>query len=324
MKIIRRYVLLMIVAIAWFGYSSFAQTSHLWNIVMSFCNEDKQTNEIDLAVQAWEKIPMCVQFTNTHTQDLSIGVEFVDAVIMNNAAKNRACSTPDSPKVQFANFIQAYNHTIVLQAWATVKKYFNITYPIFFGWLSHGCLLYTVIDDQPKNQGMLGAIVRSAKFIDMFVSTGEVEQSVNIHQKTSIKKQGDEYVVSLWIVNKGNIDEKMQIKTTVSNILGFKKEFIFDIILPASTWITITSEKFILPGYGWPFRLSSKIVYTPEFNFNITDGEGISKIHEWGTKNIQNISFVRTRRSGIVIFFFLFVVWRNIRKFLQKNKKIHK
>jgi hypothetical protein len=76
---------------------------------------------------------MCVQFTNTHTQDLSIGVEFVDAVIINDAAKNRACSTPDSPKVQFANFIQAYNHTIVLQAGATVKKYFNIKYPIFFG-----------------------------------------------------------------------------------------------------------------------------------------------------------------------------------------------
>jgi hypothetical protein len=81
----------------------------------------------------------------------------------------------------------------------------------------------------------MNVTVRSAKFIDVFVTTGEVKQMVDISPNPTLQQKEDEYVFNMGIVNKGNVEEKIEILSKVSNILGYKKEFVFDIIVPANT-----------------------------------------------------------------------------------------
>jgi hypothetical protein len=83
---------------------------------MQFCNNNQKTNEIDTIIKAGQKTPLCIQFTNTSNQKLTVNIEFVDAVVTDDAFKNRACNAPDRPKTHFANFMQEYTHTIVLQS----------------------------------------------------------------------------------------------------------------------------------------------------------------------------------------------------------------
>ncbi len=298
----------------------FAQTSHLWNIEMEFCNYNQAGNEIDVTTKAWEKLPICIQLRNTSNVKLKIGIEFVDATITDDTFKHRACNAPDRPKTQFANFIQTYDHSLIIWPWETIKKNYSIQYSAWFKWLSHGCILYNVLDDIPKNQTM-NVTVRSAKFIDVFVTTGEVKQMVDISPNPTLQQKEDEYVFNMGIVNKGNVEEKIEILSKVSNILGYKKEFVFDIIVPANTWVLVTSKSFVLPKYWWVFLLNSKISYTPQFNFNITDGKPPSEIYAGGKKDMRHILFIWNRQSGVAIFIGILFIWWIIRIFYKKKEK---
>lgn len=295
---------------------SFGQTPRLWDIEMRFCNNDQTANEVDFTTNVGKNLPICIELKNKAKKSATIGIEFVDAVITDDEFKDRACNAPDRAKPQFGNYVQTYDHNIILQWGETVKKEYIVKYPGWFEWLSHGCLLYNVINDQPEENSMINVIVRSAKFIDVFVGKGKVSQVISMTTPT-IKKVGDEYILTLWINNKGNVDEKISITSTLSNIIGPKKEFKFDSIVPANTWIIFTTTSMVLPTFGWIFLLKSKVTYTPQFNFNITNGKKPSEMYTWGIKNIQNFLFIWTRRSGIMIFITLLILYIII-KYIQK------
>ena len=82
---------------------------------------------------------------------------------------------------------------------------------------------------------MVSVMVRSAKFIDIFVSSGKVIQVVKMSPKPTIQKAGDEYTITVSMINKGNVEEKINITSTLSNILGYKKDISFDAVIPANT-----------------------------------------------------------------------------------------
>ena len=65
---------------------------------------------------------------------------------------------------------------------------------------------------------MFSIVVRSVKYIDIYVEKTSIMQSISIDQSQKIKKQEDEYSLDFFLVNKGNIDEKVNVKTTISNI----------------------------------------------------------------------------------------------------------
>ncbi|MEI6673417.1 MAG: hypothetical protein WCL02_09320 [bacterium] len=61
--------------------------------------------------------------------------------------------------------------------------------------MSHGCLLYNVVNEQTE-ESIINVIVRSAKFIDVFVGKGKVKQVVSM-KNPILKKVGDEYTITL-------------------------------------------------------------------------------------------------------------------------------
>jgi len=306
-----------------FGFLFFtkthAQASEMGSVEVGFCNNNQKNRELDLVAQAGKSLPICVEFTNSSTNPININIEFLDSVITADAFKDRACNAPDRPKTQFGNFMSPYVGETVLPPWQTIQKEYVIRYPIGFSWMSHGCLAYNIIWWDISNAGMFSVRVRAVRYLDVLVSDGKAIQAIIISQKPHIQKKGNEYVVIMWIKNNWNVDEKIHIDSAIYNALWFKQSFAFDAIIPVDTWMVFTSPSFILPVYGWLFLLSSKIGYTPQLNFNIDNGKPSAQMYTGGTKNLQNISFIWTRTSWVLLFISLLIVISWIRK--KQHKK---
>lgn len=287
-----------------------AQPYLLGMIEVKFCNNNQTKKELDMVNKAGEKLPICVEFTNKATTPITINIEFLDSVITDDNLKDRACNAADRPKTQFGNFMLPYKWEVIIPAQKTIQRKYDIKHPVGFSWWSHGCLAYNIVGEDIKNESMFTIRIRSIKYLDVFVSDTESIQAFALSQKPKFNKIGDEYEINLWIFNKGNIDENIHIKSTLSNIFGFTKEFYFDLTLPANTWMILTTPSFILPVYGWFFWLKSEIAYTPMFNFNITNAQEPSQIYTEGIKNTQTLLFVWTRQSRIMIIILLvFILW---------------
>ena len=298
-----------------------AENYSVGTVDVNFCNYDQTNNELDLVAKAGEKLPICVEFTNKAKVPITINAEFLDSTITEDTIKNRACNAADRPKTQFANFMLPYVWEANLWAQQTIKKEYTIKYPIGFSWLSHWCLAYNIIWADIKNSNMFMIRIRSIKYLDISVSNTEPIQTVDIQQKPTIKKVWDEYSMSIWVNNKGNIDEFFYITSILSNILGYQKENILTGTIPANSWIVLTTKTFILPAYGWPFLLYNKISYAPKFNFNITDGKKKSQKYTWGIKITQKILFIWTRQSGLLLFVLLLFIIKTIHKRYKKKQE---
>lgn len=304
----------MIVALSFLFSAKVSAQSYLLGMIdINFCNHDQANKELDVIAKAGEDYPLCVEFTNKSTSDITINVEFLDSIITDDSIKNRACNAADRPKRHFGNFLLPYEKDITLPAQETTQKIYMTKYPIGFSWLSHGCLAYYIVGGDIADSDMLTVRIRSIKYIDIFVANKTPIQVIKLSQAPILTRIDNEYIISFWLVNQWNIDEKIHVVNTLSNIFGYQKEFNFDAIIPANTWIILTTPSFIMPIYGWPYRFKGKISYTPQFDFNITQWVHPSQLYAWGTKKMQALLFIRSRQSRITIGmlgFFIYVSWR--------------
>ena len=304
-----------------------AQSFLLGMIEVKFCNFDQTNKELDLVSQAGNTLPICVEFTNKSVTPVTLNIEFLDSVITSDNIKDRACNASDRSKTQFGNFMLPYSWAITLPAKQTIQKEYSIKHPIGFSWLSHGCLAYNLVWGDINGNDMFTIRIRSIKYVDIFVSDTQAVQMIYVSQSPILKKLKDEWVVTLWVNNRGNVDEKIHVTNVISNMFGYYKDFILDATVPANTGILLTTPSFILPAYGWPFWFTSKISYTPEFNFNITSGKHPSQIYAGGTRKIRTILFVWTRQSRTTIFVlltFVFLIYWGTKKKKQIVKKMVK
>lgn len=319
-KIMKWLYIVMLLSFGFVLYTKVsAQSYTLGMIEVNFCNDNQSRSELDLISKAGTPLPICVQFVNTSTSPITINAEFLDSLITSDELKDRACNAADRPKTQFGNFLLPYSWEIVLPPQQTVQKEYTIQYPIGFSWLSHGCLAYHIVWEDVSNEYMFTIRLRSIKYLDVLVSDTKAVQVLDISQWARIKRMGDEYIITLWIKNKGNVDEKVHITSILSNMFWYQKDFSFDVIIPASSWIVLTTPSFILPVYGWLFQLKSTIDYTPKFNFNITDGKQPSQIYAWWTKTIQNILIVWTRESWIILIIIILCATGIVRLIYRKK-----
>lgn len=207
---------------------SFAQSYLLGMVDVHFCNYDQTNTELDLVSKAGEKLTLCVEFTNKASDPITVNTEFLDSIITSDNIKNRACNASDRPKLQFGNFLLPYTWEVTLPANTTLQKEYTMQYPIGFSWLSHGCLAYNIVWDDIKDSSMFTIRIRAIKYLDVFVSETKPIQTIRLSQSPTISKTDDEYIMSFWIQNKGNIAEKIHITSILSNIFWFQKEFTFD------------------------------------------------------------------------------------------------
>lgn len=285
-----------------------AQSYLLGMIEIHFCNHQLENKELDIIAKAGEPQDICVEITNKGRQNIVLNLEFLDSIITSDNIKNRTCNASDRPKTQFGNFILPHSWEVILPPKSTVQKTYTIDYPIWFSGLSHGCLAYYIVWSNIPDSNIITVRIRSIKFIDIYVSETKAQQKITLSQSPTISKIDNEYIISFWIKNEGNIPEKIHITSILSNILWYQKEFTFDTILGANTGIIFTTQTFILPTYWWPFWFKNTISYTPEFNFNITDGTNPSEMYVWGTKKTHTLLFVRSRQSWVALLILLLII----------------
>ncbi|MFA7298195.1 MAG: hypothetical protein WC010_00975 [Candidatus Absconditabacterales bacterium] len=299
--------------------------SHLLSMVqVGFCNNNQTNKELDLIAKAGNELPICVEFTNSSIVPITLNVEFLDSVITDDSLKGRACNASDRPKRQFGNFMLPYSGTTYLPGKQTIQKEYIIQHPIGFSGLSHGCLAYNIVGADINNGEIFTVRIRSIKYIDIFVSNSKAVQMITLSQSPILTKIDNEYIITLGLINKGNVPEKLHITSVLSNIFGFQKDFAFDVNIPANTGILLTTPSFIMPIYGGPYLFKNKISYTPDFNFNITNGTHPSDIYIGGIKRTQTLLFVWTRQSWltiIILALFFYVLYGAIRERPNFNEK---
>ncbi len=306
-------VMLVVYSTLCCGIQSYAQWQFLSMVDVTFCNDTIVTKELDVVTQAWKNLPICVQFVNkTHTT-ITINIDFLDSLITEDKVKNRACNAADRPKVQFGNFLLPYNHTVILKPNDTVQKQYDIKYPVWFKWFSHWCLAYNVIGTEIKDT-MFDIVVRAVKYADIYVWEVVPVQTLHMTKSPKLQKIEDEYTATFWISNQGNVDEKVQIITTIFNIFWYQKEITTTIIIPASSWVLLTTPSFILPIYKWIFLIKTKIIYQPHFNFDITASKNPNKAYIWGTKTSVTLQYIWSWYSLLVIGSMVMIIYVLIKK----------
>ena len=313
-------VLLLASSVLFLGAKSAAQSYTLGMVQVKFCTTDEKSNEVDSIAKAGEKLPICLEFTNKATDPITINIDFLDSIITDDKLQNRACNAADRPKKNFGNFVSVYEKTLELPAKQTIQKTYMIKYPIGFSWLSHGCLAYNIVGENIQNDKMFSIVLRSVKFIDILVTNTKPIQVIKVSQRPKIIKIGDEYQISFWLKNKGNVQEKISITTILSNGI-FEKEFIFDTIIPKNTWMIFTTPTFILPFYKWIFFAKNKITYEPKFDFDLTNKNNSGNnlgIYKGGTKTILKFFFVWSWQSVVFFLFLLLLLTLIIKKRIKK------
>lgn len=296
-----------------------AQSSSLGMIEVKFCNNAQNNSELDLVAKAWDKTSLCVEFSNTSDIPIALNVEFLDSAVTADGIRDRACNASDREKLWFGNFVLPYDWSVRIPPKKSIQKEYTITYPIGFSGLSHWCFAYYVAWWDVNDGGMFSIRVRSVKYIDVFVSDTQAVEAIHITQAPSLTQVGDEYIIQVGVENQGNVEEKLQITSVLSNIVGYQKEFVFDLVLAPATGTLLTTPSFVFPIYGGPYTFKTTVTHTPQFNFNIVDGVHPSKIYTWWSEKYAHMFFIRTWQAGVaIIVFILFVRWL-IRSFSKKR-----
>lgn len=252
----------------------FAQSAPLWDI--QFCNDRKITNELDLTTKAGETVPLCINFTNPTPKDITVYVDFLDAIITQDQLHNRACNAPDKPKQHFGNFIVPYDKTITLSGNSTLQKIYMVKPSIWFSWVSHGCVAYNEVSkDTQSGSSMVNVIVRKVKFIDMLVWDFPVQSQVTLWS-VNVVKNWTTTNIHIWLKNIWNVPQKLTISWTLSNIFWFIQplKFVqktFEIPVGEEIQLQTNNQEIILPAYKWFFTVNMQIHTTPIFDFNITN-----------------------------------------------------
>lgn len=96
-------------------------------------------------------------------------------------------------------------------------------------------MAYYIAGMDIQDSEMLTVRIRSVKYIDVFVTDRKAIQTIRVSQSPILTKTDNEHILTFGIENKGNIEEKIQITSILSNTFGYQKEFTFDTIIPANT-----------------------------------------------------------------------------------------
>jgi len=295
-----------------------AQDFQLWEI--KFCNNWETTNELDLVTKAWEEASICIDFANTTPRDMTINVDFLDAIITQDKLNNRACNPADKPKTSFGNFMIDYEKVLTIPWNSTVQKIYNIKLPIWFKWISHGCVAYNMVQTGKQvNQTMLNVIVRKVKFIDILVWEAQVKSQISIWSIKKIKTWKTTNF-QIWFKNIWNTAQTVTVSWTISNIFWFKQPLKFDkntIDIPPNEEMQMqtNNEKLYLPFYKWFFTIHFGVTNKPNFNFNITNTSAPQQVALGWKFALSKMIFIP---NYYVIWVILLLIYVN---FLRRRKR---
>ena len=243
---------------------SFAQ--NIGDIDVSFCNSWIDSDSyFTLITEAWKTENLCVNIKNHSQKPVSIHIDFVDWGI--SYWGESACFAPDYTQKEFSKYIAQFDTDLDLQWWEEIQKDYELQYPIWFSWLSHGCVSY-YINSEDYSEGM-ALIIRKVNIIDVLVWGTEVSSRIkinNIFYTWTIDSN------KLWfnIENNGNIDQEVTISWYVDWWFKYSESFdLWSFILKAGESVLVYTNELHIPWYKWRFHANSYISNEPNVDFSI-------------------------------------------------------
>lgn len=246
---------------------SFAADS-LRNISLDFC--DITGNIVQYTLEPWVKTGICYTVSNTSTENVTMKINFVDGTFTNDQQQNRACLN-DSDREKFWKYVTGYDQFVTLQAQETIKKEATLLYTTGMNGVYHGCIIYSVVgENTPSQISGFSIIIRSAKFIDVFVGAPKIIQwkSIILEEFTSAEGENisrdpkiriykdsidQKYLVQIKVKNISPVDQDVVITWDISNILSYKASFV--------------ETRKILPGEV--LLITKKLEEVPPYNLKI-------------------------------------------------------
>ncbi len=187
----------------------------IWNIDARFCVDWKYTDDINMIVDDSRKQKVCIEFVNNLNYDVGINIWFVDASIANNVVENRACDVSSD----FAKFVKSkYDNSLIISGNTSIKKYFDLEFPVEFDGFAYGCLVYNLSKQNINlNNQVFDILVRKANFMSFYV--GETYIDNNIEFMNFWKKfEWEDLILWFDIKNNWNTSQTVYMTWYVSNV----------------------------------------------------------------------------------------------------------
>jgi len=249
----------------------FIWTTHagdIMDISLDFCTTKENT--VTYRIESWVETGICYTISNHSNAPVDLKVWFVDGTFTNDQQQNRACLN-DSDREKFWKYVTGYDQFVTLQAQETIKKEATLLYTTGMNGLYHGCIIYSVVgENTPSQISGLSIIIRSAKFIDVFVGAPKIIQwkSIILEEFTSAEGENisrdpkiriykdsidEKYLVQIKVKNISPVDQDVVITWDISNILSYKASFV--------------ETRKILPGEV--LLITKKLEEVPPYNLKI-------------------------------------------------------
>lgn len=261
----------------WWVYAS----SDLTNVSLEFCNTSANglTYHIDAGVQTG----ICYSMINHSNESVKVKIWFVDGTYTNDQQQNKAC-LGDNDIEKFWKYVSGYDQFITLKAGETKKNIAELLYATGMNGLYHWCVVYSLVEENKETMNGLSIIMRSARFIDVFLGNMETiktqgtwvilldftsadGENISNDPKIRIFKDSSDnsYVVQIKIKNITSIDQDVVITWDISNILSYHASFGETRKILGGELLVITKKLEKIPPYN--LKIKFTINNTP-FSFD--------------------------------------------------------
>lgn len=271
-------ILPLVAVVIWWAYAS-----DVTNVSLEFCNTS--ANGLTYHIDAGTQTGICYNMTNHSDIPVKVKIWFIDGTYTNDQQQNKAC-LGDNDREKFWKYVTGYDQLISLKAGESLKKTAQLLYTTGMNWLYHGCIVYSLVEENKETMNGLSIIMRSARFIDVFVGNAEAEAvkaqgtwiilvnftsadgenisndpKIRIYQDTS----DNSYVVQIKIKNISTIDQEVMITWDISNILSYHDSFVETRKILGGELLVITKKLEKIPPYN--LKIKFTINNTP-FDFD--------------------------------------------------------
>lgn len=312
----KKLLCLFISIIAIFSY---VQAQSLWDIEVSFCNNDEKTEQIDLVTKSDQDTDICVLFQNHSEQDTTLHIEFVDWAVLSGG---KSCDTPDNPNIKFTKYVQDFDHDIFLQWNWQEEKHYTIHYPVGYEWISHGCISYEIKSDEEVWSTPIRQVFRRVFTIDIMVWWSEVNPKLKISSIYLSGYDTDKRLV-LEVRNKWNIDQKISLTWVIRNMFWYKQTFaISGTTIGKNQNLRLVSSNVRIPSYKWLFVVESNLINEPIFDFDITTSNLKNEYSSAWLTVLKNYTMFWSRLYIVLIVLIIALIVALVMKKSNSTKKV--
>lgn len=305
-----------------------SEVSTRW-INVEWCNYEIDKNPDEnieyVTTLPWDSKELCIQISNSSTEDVRLVTTFVDGTMTSNT-NVRSCSSNRNVE-RFGQFITPWTDSVIIPALDTITLRPTMMFPIENLGEQMGCFTYRAVplDGDVENTAGVAVIVRRVMPITAFVA-GDVKTDVvfeplrnGVQVKTTdvIWVVNNQWDYTVWFVmhNEWWLVQNVQVTWQITDTLGNTSPFT-DIqaqVLPNNnrTFAFTVSE---LPRYKLRFTADVTITYQAEIG-NI-DPEYLTEdiIKEYTiTETITFFVMPRWLIIGLVALILLIIIIKKIR-----------